>query len=273
MQFIVEQDSFLLEYLYTKMNKKDAKNYLSKGSVYVNGNKQTHFKYELHKGDIITFNKTNNSLEILYEDEEIIVINKPAGLLTIATDKEKEKTAYHLVKEYLQKKNQKVFIVHRLDQETSGVVMFAKNEKIKNQLQNNWNDIVEIRGYMAVIEGRLNNPIGTLKNYLKESKTKSVYVSDHDGKLAITHYRTIASNKRYSLLEINLDTGRKNQIRVQFANIKHPLVGDKKYGSMINPIKRMALHSHCLKLKHPITHKELLFEARIPSVMEQLVKK
>ena len=275
MKYTVKQKDTLLAYLNTlPISKKDAKNYLTRKMVMVNGQIQTHYLYELKEGDILEIGakKTETSLDILYEDNEIIVINKPSGLLSMASEKEKSKTAYHLVREYLQKQNRnnKVFIVHRLDQDTSGVLMFAKNEKIKRLFQDQWNDLVNIRGYLAIIEGSMERKEGTIETFLEESKSQMVYVSK-TGKKAITHYKTIKQNKNYSLLEINLDTGRKNQIRVHLSYYKHPIVGDLKYGSHINPIHRLALHSHILELKHPVTHKILRFEAAMPEIFNRLI--
>ena len=156
--------------------------------------------------------------------------------------RDRENTAYHLVSEYLKSKNKKakVFVVHRLDKDTSGILMFAKNEEIKNKLQNNWNKIVYKRGYLAIIEGKLNKKSGTIKNYLDESKTQMVYITNNKkGKLAITNYQVLKETRYNSLVEIFLDTGRKNQIRVHMQSLGHSIVGDKKYGATTNPIKRM----------------------------------
>lgn len=277
-KFTVMEDSPLLAYLFTHMSnrsKKDVKNLLSKRMILVNGVIQTHFNYPLKKGDIITIGQKQiqTQLDILYEDHELIVINKPSGLLSMASEKEKEKTAYHQVRQYLKEKDPKamVFIVHRLDQFTSGVLMFAKNEKIKNLLQEKWNDIVTKRGYMAIVEGEMKKKQGTVRSYLKETKTQMVYSSnDQSGKLAITHYQVIKSNARYSLLEVYLDTGRKNQIRVHMQDLQHPIVGDTKYKARTNPIGRLGLHSHVLELTHPVTHKKMCFEANMPESFKRL---
>ncbi len=278
MAYIIKEETTLLAFLYSlnHLSKKEAKSLLTKGNIYVNNEAQTYYQYPLHVGDevLIQKNKKTN-LDIIYEDDDMIVINKPSGLLSMATDRQKEKTAYHLVREYLQQssKQARVFIVHRLDQDTSGVLLFAKNEKFKHLLQESWNDLVKVRGYLAIIEGTMPQPQGTIKTYLKESKTNKVYVTkQRDGKLAITHYKQMKVNQRYSLVEVQLDTGRKNQIRVHFSYLGHPIVGDKKYGSTINPIGRLGLHSHCLELIHPVTHKIMHFEAPIPESMERLIK-
>ena len=212
-------------------------------------------------------------LDIIYEDKEIIVINKPAKLLTIATKNERINTLYHEVREYLYKKNQKVFIVHRLDKDTSGIILFAKNEKTKHLLQEYWNEITK-REYVALVEGKMEKQSDTIKSYLKESKTLEVYETNKkDGKLAITNYKVIKSNNNYSLLNINILTGRKNQIRCQLSGVGHPIVGDKKYNSKKDLFRRLCLHSSKLILKHPLTNKEYIFESSYPKVFDKVFDK
>lgn len=205
----------------------------------------------------------NKKMDILYEDKEMLVINKPAGLLTIATEKESMHTLYHQAREYVKKQNpkNKIFIVHRLDKDTSGIVLFVKNEKLKKELQNNWNEIAFKREYIAVVEGNVKKKKDTLTSYLVESKTHQVY-SSNKGNLAITHYETLASSKAYSLLKITIDTGRKNQIRVQLSGLGHPIIGDKKYGCTKNPMGRMGLHESFLGIK--IKGKEYVWKAKVP---------
>ena len=213
-----------------------------------------------------------HKLKILYEDKYIIVVDKPSGLLTMATVKEKEKTLYHQVYEYLKQKNKnnKVFIVHRLDKDTSGIVVFAKDMKSKSFLQNNWEKFK--RNYVAVVEGHTKEK-EVLKNYLMETKTHLTYiVNDNKGKLAITEYEKILENDRYTLLSINIKTGRKNQIRVQLANIGNPIVGDKKYGTKKDPIKRMALVANTIEFIHPKTNKEIKIDIDIPNSIINLLK-
>ncbi len=279
---IVEKETPLLEYLYEiypSKSKKEVKNILSYGHVTINHKIQTQYNYILHIGDKveITQNKKRIEIDILYEDNDLIVINKPSGLLSMASDKEKMKTAYHKVREYLRQKNpqMKVFIVHRLDQDTSGVLIFAKNETIKNQLQNSWNDLVKLRSYIAIVEGSVSCSNQTISSYLKENKTKMVYSSTNkkDGKLAITHYQLLSKSKYYSMLQVKLDTGRKNQIRVHMHDIGHPIIGDKKYGATSNPIQRLGLHSQRVEVVHPVTSKLLCFEAPIPDEFIYLMER
>ena len=211
-------------------------------------------------------------LDILYEDKYVIVINKPYNLLTIATPKEKERTLYHYVYEYLKKKNKnnKVFIVHRLDKDTSGIVVFAKDETVKFYLQDNWDKFE--KKYIAVVYGKINDK-GVLKNYLNETKTHLTYVvNDKNGKLAITEYEKISESKRYSMLLLNLKTGRKNQIRVQLSHAGNPIVGDKKYGIKKDPINRMALHAFYISFIHPKTLENIEIKIDIPKEFLNLVK-
>ncbi|MCX4365197.1 MAG: RNA pseudouridine synthase [Bacilli bacterium] len=208
-----------------------------------------------------------DKLDIIYEDKELIVVNKPAHMLTIATEDEKVNTLYHKVYEYLKRKNKsnKVFIVHRLDRDTSGIVLFAKNQKLKELLQNDWNNCAITREYIAVVEGYVDPVKQTIKEYLKETKTLLTYATDDSsGKEAITEYEVIKRSKAFSTLKINIKTGRKNQIRVAMQNINHPIIGDKKYGSTKNPLRRICLHALKLEIIHPISKKVYTFETRHP---------
>ena len=218
--------------------------------------------------------KRRDKLEILFEDKYLIAVVKPSGLLTIGTDKEKDKTLYRKVSDYVKKqhKSNKVFIVHRLDKDTSGIVLFAKDEKVKRILQHNWDKTT--RYYVALVEGKVTTS-ETIKNWLKETKTLYTYSSNkkNDGQLAITKYKPIISKKEYSLLNIEILTGRKNQIRVHMKDINHPIVGDKKYGSTKNPIRRICLHANYLKFKHPITNKEIELKSNYPTIFDRLINK
>ena len=202
-------------------------------------------------------------LNIIYEDKDILVVNKPAKLLTVATDKEEMRTLYHEVREYLHKKNQKVFVVHRLDKDTSGLVLFAKNPKLKEMLQNNW--LRYTREYIAVVEGKLPKLKDTLRFYLQEDKTHRVYVSDK-GLSSVTEYEVLDTNKTQSLIKVRIKTGRKNQIRASLSYIGNPIVGDKKYEAKINSLSRLGLHANRLVIKHPVTNKEMEFTCKAPKV-------
>ena len=205
-------------------------------------------------------------LDIVYQDKDIIVVNKDAHLLTIGTEKERDNTLYHkvLMYEKTKRKSNKIFIVHRLDKETSGLVLFAKREEIKDILQNNWDIYAIERKYVAVVEGKLKKNEDTLKNHLMENSIHHVYVSDN-GKLAITKYKVLKESKSYSLLDIVITTGRKNQIRAQLSNIGSPIIGDKKYNAKTNPLRRLGLHANKLVIRHPITNEVMTFESKVPS--------
>lgn len=211
-------------------------------------------------------------LDIIYEDKELIAINKPSGLYTISPDNKFSKNLYSEVREYIKKQNpkNKIFIVHRLDKDTSGIIIFAKNERLKRALQNNWNSICESREYLAIVEGVPKKKKDRLVNFLAKTKTMQVYITDNKkiGKVAITNYEVINTNPKYSLLKINIETGRKNQIRVQLSNLGNPIVGDKKYGAKTNPINRLGLHASKLVITNPINHKEMEFVAKTPKAFD-----
>jgi len=281
MKLIVKQDGFLLDYLYLTLNmpKRRIKQYLTHGAVYVNNNRVTQHNYKLVSGmtiriDTTSKNKKELPFDVLFEDEHIIVVNKPSGLLTIATSKEKERTLYHIVSEYLKSTNKfaKVFIVHRLDKDTSGIVLLAKDEKTKNQLQENWDKYVSLREYVAVVHGTLTQKEGRIIQNLKETKTNLVYCcSDKDGKQAITNYKVLKENNNYSLLKVTIETGRKNQIRVAFSTMNHPIVGDKKYSNIKDLEKRLYLHANRLKIYYPVLKKDILFETSNPNEFKKIM--
>lgn len=275
-KYIVKENEILIEFLkkmFSNLSKNSVKSLLHNEKVFVNGNMTTKYNYELNIGDVVEIReKVAKNIDIIYEDKDIIVINKPSGLLTVATEKEKNKTAYHLVMEYLKKKNKnnRIFIIHRLDKDTSGIIMFAKNERAKHLYQDNWNDIVKKRCYYAVIDGKMENKEGTIKSYLKENGNMVYSVKDRSGKLAITEYKVLKERKNISLLDINLKTGRKNQIRVHMKENKTPILGDLKYGEKSKLINRLALHAYKLELINPVTKKLLIFETSMPNEIKTL---
>lgn len=277
-KYIVKENEILIEFLkkmFSNLSKNSVKSLLHNEKVFVNGNMTTKYNYELNIGDVVEIReKVAKNIDIIYEDKDIIVINKPSGLLTVATEKEKNKTAYHLVMEYLKKKNKnnRIFIIHRLDKDTSGIIMFAKNERAKHLYQDNWNDIVKKRCYYAVIDGKMQNKEGTIKSYLKENGNMVYSVKDRSGKLAITEYKVLKERKNISLLDINLKTGRKNQIRVHMKENKTPILGDLKYGEKSKLINRLALHAYKLELVNPVTKKLLTFEVNMPNEFKMLFK-
>lgn len=277
-KYIVKENEILIEFLkkmFSNLSKNSVKSLLHNEKVFVNGNMTTKYNYELNAGDIVEIReKVAKNIDIIYEDKDIIVINKPSGLLTVATEKEKNKTAYHLVMEYLKKKNKnnRIFIIHRLDKDTSGIIMFAKNERAKHLYQDNWNDIVKKRCYYAVIDGKMQKKEGTIKSYLKENGNMVYSVKDRSGKLAVTEYKVLKERKNISLLDINLKTGRKNQIRVHMKENKTPILGDLKYGEKSKLINRLALHAYKLELVNPVTKKLLTFEINMPNEFKMLFK-
>lgn len=281
MKLKVEKEGELLDYLYNNLDmpKKRIKQYLTHGSIFVNNNRTTKYNYKLIPGMNIVIDTDSKSkktlpFDILFEDEHIIVVNKPSGLLTIATEKEKDKTLYHIVREYLVSKNQyaRVFIVHRLDKDTSGIVVLAKDEKTKNKLQENWNEYVSLREYVAVVHGHLKNESDTIVQKLKETKTNLVYpTKDEDGKEAITKYKVIKESENYSMVSVNIETGRKNQIRVAFQTLRNPIVGDKKYGDPRDKETRLYLHANRLKLYYPELKKDILFETPTPNEFKKIM--
>ena len=281
MKLVVNKDSELLEYLYEHLDmpKKRVKQYLVHGAVYVNEDRVTQYNYPLVAGmkimiDTNSKNSRNLPFSIIFEDDHLLVVNKPSGLLTIATDKEKERTLYHIVRDYIVSKNPhgRIFIVHRLDRDTSGIVLFAKDEKTKNQLQENWNDYVSLREYTAIVTGHPKEESGQIVQYLKETKTNLVYVSPReDGKKAITNYSVLKTSDKYSMLKVTIETGRRNQIRVAFASKKMPILGDKKYGEK-SKVNRLYLHANRLKIYYPVIKKDILFETSIPTEFKKMMQ-
>lgn len=216
-------------------------------------------------------------ISVLYEDHDILVVDKVGGLLTVGTDRNKENTAYFLLTNYVRKGNPKskkrLFIVHRLDKDTSGVIVFAKTESAKRFLQDAWPEFK--KKYFAVVHGRLSEKEGVITSYLAENRAYNMYsVADPKaGKLAKTGYKVLKETKEYSLLEIDLLTGRKNQIRVHFAEQGHHLVGDKLYGRKERGVKRLMLHAGSLTIAHPHSQEKMSFETRIPTYFRSLMQR
>lgn len=214
-------------------------------------------------------------LFIVYEDRDILVVDKPPGLLTISTEKEKSRTAYFILTDYIRKgctKSQKrIFIVHRLDRETSGILIFAKSEEAKFFLQSQWEDTK--KKYLAVVHGTCSKAADIITTYLAENTAHGVYVTSDTtkGKLSRTAYRVLKETTDFSLLEVDLLTGRKHQIRVHLADMGHPVVGDRKYGLRTGTFKRLALHATSLSCKHPFTREQVTFETSVPVYFNRLV--
>ncbi len=220
-------------------------------------------------------NISRAGMRILFEDESIAVVEKPVGLLSVATGKGDEKTAYNLLWDHVAKEGEgrRIFVVHRLDRDASGIMVFAKSAEVKRTLQSEWDEAVVERAYLVVVEGRLVEPSGTVTSWLRETKSlhiRSSKVPD-DGKKAISHYRVMRGTPAYSLVEVTLETGRKNQIRVHMCDLGHPVVGDKKYGAQGNPIRRLALHAFRLVFRHPTSGALMRFESEVPREFLRLV--
>ncbi|MDE5988857.1 MAG: RluA family pseudouridine synthase [Duncaniella sp.] len=281
----VAEAATLLDFLIQSMPQRKrtaVKNLLSHKQIAVNGIPSTQFDMPLNPGDEVKANLTrefrvfyNRRLKLVYEDDDIIVVNKGYGLLSMGTDKIKEGTAYNILREYLkwQDPRNKLFIVHRLDRDTSGLMVFAKSQEAKEKLQHNWNNMVIARKYLAVVEGKPDPEEGEVRSYLAENSRFEVYSTDkpEEGQLAVTRYRTLRSRNGYSLMEVSLDTGRKNQIRVHMKDLGHPIAGDRRYGAKSSPIHRMALHAQTLRFVHPITRKDMNFSTPVPASFARMV--
>lgn len=267
----VDKENNLLDFLLenTNYSRNKIKSLLKYKSISVSDKNIVKHDTLLKKGQIVTISLEKRitkigNIDIVYEDNNYLVVNKPSGMLTIATEKEKTRTLYHQVREYIKEKNkhQKIFIVHRLDRETCGLVLFCKDENLKLKLQENWEKIAIHREYTAVVKGIMEKKKDRLVSYLKENKSNVVFSSkDQTGKLAITNYEVKKENQN-SLLRIIIETGRKNQIRVQLNDINHPIIGDKKYGNVKG--KKLLLCANRLDIKDPLTKKNMKFEVIVP---------
>jgi len=277
--FVLEHQDTLLSSVISNLphkNRKILKAVLKDGQVSVDKEVVRQFDHPLMPGQRVEVKWDRDlkgkhlcKLDIIHIDQDIVVINKPSGLLTIATDKEKRKTAYSILSNFVKTEHpeNKIFIIHRIDRETSGLLMFARSEKVKQQIQKTWNATISERTYIGVVEGKVTSPEGTITSWLTESKAFIVYSSRNEGtagKRAVTHSRKVMWNASVTMLQINLETGRKHQIRVHMQDLGHPLIGDKKYGSHLNPIKRMGLHAQGLAFTHPATGELCRFAPGLP---------
>lgn len=276
MRHVVRSAQTLLDALaalYPESSKTTLRQLLQSGRVRVNGEVEKNARRELVAHELVEVAKKSvqpalpPGIAILHEDDDVIVVVKTHGLLTVATEREKETTVQAYLNAYLKEKGgERIHVVHRIDRETSGVLVFAKNFAAREALKEKFaaHDIERV--YLAVIEGELDPPQGTIRSHLRERKDlKMESVDVHpDAKFAVTHYRTIETNGRYALLEIRLETGRKNQIRAHLAEAGHPVAGDRMYGSTINPLGRLGLHAKLLGFDHPKTGKRMVFTAPVP---------
>ncbi len=277
MKYFVNGNYLLFDYLRNNIDgksKNNIKSLLKNEVVFVNGKIVTKYNYVLCDGDVVEINKkkANNNINIIYEDNDIIVIDKPSKILTISNKNEKVNTLYRMVSDYLKKEHKKVFIIHRLDFDTSGIIMFAKSQRVQKLYQDNWNDLAKIREYTAIVDGITANK-GHIESYLKQTKTLLVYSSKNkDGLFAITNYEKIGGNSKYSMLKILISTGRRNQIRCHMADIGHPILGDYRYKCKINPIDRLCLHANRLEIINPITKELMVFNSNIPKEFNSIIK-
>jgi 23S rRNA pseudouridine1911/1915/1917 synthase len=277
-QFAVTDPTELLLFLLDKLagqGRNSVKSLLAHGQVSVDDRVETKYNHPLKPGQIVTVSKDKKStapgligLRILHEDDDVIVVYKDAGLLSIASAQETELTAYRQLTAHVRLKNanNRIFVLHRLDRETSGIMMFAKSERVQQKMQDNWSEVMKERTYVALVEGFVKKSQGTISSWLKESATLKMYSSQNpnDGLHAVTHYKVLKASRSCSLLEVNLETGRKNQIRVHMQDIGHPVVGDKKYGAKTKSIGRLGLHARVLSFEHPKTGEVMRFESPIP---------
>jgi 23S rRNA pseudouridine1911/1915/1917 synthase len=285
--FDVEVQQELMPFLIEKLTNKSRntiKNMLRLGQVVIDGISVTQYNHILEPGNkvVIELDKppekvSFHGLKIIFEDEHIIVIDKKEGMLSIATDKVRDNTAYSIMSAHVKRYNpqNKIFVIHRLDRETSGIMMFAKSPKVQKLVQESWGPTTKERTYMAVVQGKVDLNSGTHISYLVESKALIVYSTNNEklGQLAITHYEKVKENNYYTLLKLNLETGRKNQIRVHMQDMGHPIIGDEKYGATKNPIGRLGLHALSLAFEHPITKELHKFESPIPSAFLSIFNK
>lgn len=284
--YTVKEPMELMEFLASKMpdaSRTKLKSLLSKRIVYVDKVITTQFNFPLQPGMKIEISKdkgrkefSNRLLKIVYEDAYIIVVEKMEGLLSVNTERQKERTAYTILNEYVQRsgKHHRIYIVHRLDRDTSGLMMFAKDEKTQHTLREYWHDIVTDRRYVAVVAGEMEKDHGTVTSWLTD---RTLYVSsskyDDGGSKSVTHYHTIKRANGYSLMELDLETGRKNQIRVHMSDLGHPVIGDRRYGSECDPLGRLALHAFKLCFYHPVTRELMEFETPYPTAFKGLMQK
>jgi len=282
----VKEGSIIMDFLLEKLagkSKNNIKSLLSYNQVKVNERVVTKYNHQLTEGDqvVINWNKDRDTskikgITILFEDKDIIVVEKESGLLSMSTGKKSDRTAYSILKDHVKNENSrnKVFIVHRLDRETSGVMIFAKTALAQQLFQSEWKTYVLNRTYNALVEGRVKTKEGVITSWLKENRAFVVYSSpkNNGGKKAISYYKVLKQNSRNSLVEVSLETGRKNQIRVHMQDLGHSIVGDKKYGASTNPIKRIGLHARTIEFKHPITGKVMKFTSEVPNSFKRTVK-
>jgi 23S rRNA pseudouridine1911/1915/1917 synthase len=284
---VVEKPGELLAYLFAawpELKKKQIRTWLKFQAITVNGRPVSQFDHPLAVGDVVAVRTDRfaiprttlaSGIKVYFEDAALIVMEKPEGLLSIASEAEQEKTAYFQLNDYLrrgrEKSRERVWIVHRLDRETSGLMVFAKTPEAKEILQGKWDEAE--KKYEAVAEGNLERDTGTFESDLNETNPFRVFSAPRSAQTrhAVTHYRVLARRKNRTLVELTLETGRRHQIRVHLADAGHPIIGDKKYAARTDPAKRLGLHACSLKFRHPETRDELSFSSPLPKDLARLV--
>ena len=276
----VDRADTLLPFLLSHQKGKSRNNIkalLTRGQVLVDGQAVTRHDHPLVPGQTVSLRPRLQGgdlpFPLLYEDADLLAIDKPAGLLSTANEREQERTAFRAVSDWLRDRGEgRAFLVHRLDRDTSGVLLFAKSEAVQQRFQNEWNTLIRRRGYRAVFEGAPPEPAGTIRTQLRENRIHKVYSVRSGGKTAVTHYQVERLGADYALLAVAIDTGRKNQIRVHFSELGCPVAGDKVYGAATDPLGRLCLHAHELSFAHPVTGAELLLRSETPRGFSRLVR-
>lgn len=280
--FKVLTDVILIDFIMEKMHgisRNRAKALISNRVVFVNNTITTHPLTELKAGQVVQLDRSkhkksfrSNDIDIVYEDPYLLVIDKRPGLLSMSNNT-RQQTVQTVLNYYLEKGGGRntSHLVHRLDRDTSGLMVYAKDVQTQQSLINGWQQLVTDRRYLALVEGELESPRGRIQSWLTEDKRFITHSSpvDNGGKFAVTHYNVLELSNGYSLVECELETGRKNQIRVHMADMGHPVVGDFKYGSEIDPMRRLGLHAYMLCFTHPVTGKHLRFETPVPVLFEK----
>lgn len=283
--YIVDRDAELLPWLLATLQRESrskVKATLQGNGIKVNGKQVTQFDYPLKAGMKVSVSKSKQNdtfrsryLKIVYEDRHLIVVEKNVGILSMAAG-HSSLNVKTVLDDYLHRTRQRctAHVVHRLDRDTSGLMIYAKDIEVERLLEHDWHHIVYDRRYVAVVSGEMEEDGGTIANWLKDNKAYVTYSSpvDNGGKYAITHFHTLKRTVEHSLVEFRLETGRKNQIRVHCADMGHPVCGDMKYGNGDNPLNRLCLHAYVLCFYHPITHRRMEFETPIPTPFLHLLK-
>ena len=281
----VQDDAPLLEWLLenVKQSKSKTKATLQNRGIKVNNRTVTQFDFALHKGDKVSISTSKKNdqfqskyVKLVYEDRYLVVVEKSHGILSMGVG-QSSLNVKTILDDYFKRSRQKctAHVVHRLDRETSGLLIYAKDMEIRQQLEHEWHHIVYDRRYIAVLSGRIEEEGGTVANWLKENKLYVTYSSpvDNGGKYAVTHFHVLRTTDTHSLVEFKLETGRKNQIRVHAADINHPVCGDTKYGNGDDPLKRLCLHAYILCFYHPVTHQPMEFSTQSPTGFKRIFGK